>query len=656
MSDRKNQLQDKISGIHASPRDIYEGLCMVAPSPELQQRIKAEFERLGLRPDGEAALTSSAGKAAAKTRSRKASARKGSRKAGAADAAATAAAGADVSELVAGLIRLKHEERMGLNDGLIVPGIYYPVGTPAAVVRSAAADRAPLRGTLRVIVVLVQFSGTAMTRTAQHFRDLFFSTGVLPNGSVKEFYREVSNGLIDIAGDVVGPFTLPNPMSYYAHGASGMGGAAPNARTMASEAAAAANPTVNFAPYDNDGNGYVDAFIVVHAGPGAEVTGNTNHIWSHKWVLPSEYNADGTKIYAYLTVPEDSKIGVCAHELGHLLFGWPDLYDTDYTSSGIGNWCLMSGGSWNGGGDIPAHPSAWCKVNQGWVSVLAPTTNQMASIADVKTSRNVYRLWQNGAPGSEYFLVENRQRTLFDRQLPGDGLLIWHIDESIGSNSNEVHPKVALVQSDGLRQLESGANRGDAGDPFPGSAHNAAFTKTSNPSSKSYAGADTCVAVTNISASGPTISARLGVRCIKLKDKEIFKEVHKEKIETLEKPFRDHKGIFKEVEKPVTDKAAGFDKNPASEKFRDKLRDKLNEKLTEGGGGGFHNQFGAPFPQPDKNYAEAGNAEPYINSELRPDLSQGALLSEEDYNEVQAQMQSGSAEAKRLYDTKPRET
>ena len=26
---------------------------------------------------------------------------------------------------------------------------------------------------------------------------------------------------------------------------------------------------------------------------------------------------------------------------------------------GIGNWCLMAGGSWNGGGDIPAHPSAW---------------------------------------------------------------------------------------------------------------------------------------------------------------------------------------------------------------------------------------------------------------------------------------------------------
>ena len=148
---------------------------------------------------------------------------------------------------------------------------------------------------------------------------------------------------------------------------------------------------MNFAPYDNDRNGFVDAFIVVHAAPGAEATGNENHTWSHKWVLTgSAYNADGTKIFGYLTIPEDCKIGVCAHELGHLLFGWPDLYDTDGSSEGLGNWCLMGGGSWNGNGDIPSHPSAWCKANQGWVSVVNRTTNGVVTIKDVKTGRQVY--------------------------------------------------------------------------------------------------------------------------------------------------------------------------------------------------------------------------------------------------------------------------
>jgi M6 family metalloprotease-like protein len=93
---------------------------------------------------------------------------------------------------------------------------------------------------------------------------------------------------------------------------------------------------------------------VVHSGSGGEETGNSGDIWSHKWTLPSVYATDATQIFAYLTIPEDAKIGVCAHELGHLLFGFPDLYDVDDSSEGIGSWCLMAAGSWNGGGDVPA--------------------------------------------------------------------------------------------------------------------------------------------------------------------------------------------------------------------------------------------------------------------------------------------------------------
>ena len=181
------------------------------------------------------------------------------------------------------------------------------------------------------------------------------------------------------------------------------------------------------------------------------------------------FDADGTKIFGYLTIPEDCKIGVCAHELGHLLFGWPDLYDTDGSSEGVGNWCLMGGGSWNGNGDIPAHPSAWCKADQGWVSVVNRTTNGTVTIKDVKNDHKVYRLWKNGAAGKEYFLLENRQRTLYDRKLPGEGLLVYHVDEAIEGNEDENHPLVKLLEADGLNHLRDGANRGDAGDPYPGS-------------------------------------------------------------------------------------------------------------------------------------------------------------------------------------------
>jgi immune inhibitor A len=79
----------------------------------------------------------------------------------------------------------------------------------------------------------------------------------------------------------------------------------------------------------------VDAFVVVHAGRAAEETMNGRDIWSVKWTLPMERSVDGeklfstnesntltvstdVKIYGFLTVPEDAKCGVCAHEIGHL--------------------------------------------------------------------------------------------------------------------------------------------------------------------------------------------------------------------------------------------------------------------------------------------------------------------------------------------------
>jgi immune inhibitor A len=620
-----------------------EDLCRVAPSPALQEKIHSHLEAINLVPQPQ--LEAAPGPAKGKRKAAKKAPRKSS---------------AQVEELVASMLRLRQRNPAGMNDGLIVPGTEFPTGTPLRVVRRAALERAPLSGTVRVIIVLVNFTDKSMTKTKKHFEDLFFSTGVISTGSVKEYYKEVSKGIINLAGEVVGPITLSNTMAHYANGDSGTGPTEPNARTMARETAVAVNPTVNFAPFDNDGNGFVDAFVVIHAGSGAEETGNVNDIWSHKWVFTGgALNADGTKVFGYLTIPEDALIGVCAHELGHLLFGWPDLYDTDGSSEGIGNWCLMAGGSWNNGGKTPAHPSAWCKANQGWVSVSVQTSNQVVNIADVKTGFKVHRLWKDGAPGSEYFLVENRQKTKFDKFLPGGGLLIWHIDESISENSNESHPKVALMQADGLKQLEAATSRGDAGDVYPGTTNNKTFNKASNPNSKSYASSDTCVGVTEIGAAGATMSARLSVKCGVVKNlakdltdtKSLVKDLTDgakslltDKASQVDKSLVDKltdKTLEKKPEKPLIDKSTGFDKNPIEGKtFNEKFTDKPSDKPIEGGGGGgFPGMFGA---------------QPFIGSELRPDLSQGALAGEEEYA-GEEQPEITSPQAKRNYDTKVRE-
>lgn len=137
-----------------------------------------------------------------------------------------------------------------------------------------------------------------------------------------------------------------------------------------------------------------------------------------------------------------------AHEIGHLVFGWPDLYDNSGATRGVGNWCVMSRGTWGfvpgaAEGTVPCHPSEWCKVEQGWVDLQASKGVRSISLADVKgtavikplkpsvSSTNstdntgvVYKLWTNGdANSKECFLIESRKKYGFDRSLPGEGLL-----------------------------------------------------------------------------------------------------------------------------------------------------------------------------------------------------------------------------------------
>eukprot|EP00877_Chromochloris_zofingiensis_P000495 jgi/Chrzof1/10446/UNPLg00373.t1 len=425
---------------------------------------------------------------------------------------------------IGNLIRLRGLSRLpGLNDGLIYPLDSFPEGTSLNVARAAALNKAPLRGAINALVVLVEFPDKrfAEASTKEHFENLFFSDGT-PQLSANEYYKRVSNGAIRLTGAVAGPYRMPFNLSYYANNDSGMSPQEPNARTLAQHAVEAVNADFSvgsLAGYDNNGDGYMDAFVIVHAGPGAETLPGPDryqNIWSLKWVLPNHgyQPRDGPAVYPFLTVPEDSQVGVCAHEIGHLIFGWPDLYDTDYSSAGLGNWCLMAGGSWNNTngvqGTLPCDPSAWCKVQQGWVNVLVVSSPEQAlQIMDVKKgNRNVFRVDIKG-DGTEYLLIENRQRTGLDEGMPGAGLLIYHVDETVADNKDDWHPKVMLLQADGRFDLNYNRNGGDDSDPFPGKSRVTEISDDTTPNTSSFNRTRSGIRISLISNPGETMTCQV---------------------------------------------------------------------------------------------------------------------------------------------------
>jgi len=364
--------------------------------------------------------------------------------------------------------------------------------------------------TFRVIVILADFddkpaSGGLIYGLKEDFEQLLFSfDNYDTHYSMSEFYRDNSYGGFIMIGDVVGWYRMPEDYAYYVNANYGFSSYPTNAQHLAEDALLMADDDVDFSLYDNDGNGYIDGVFIIHSGLGAEQTGSDYDIWSHNSGLHSSLYLDGVTATQYSMEPEENSssglvtMGVFAHEYGHTL-GLPDLYDTDYSTDGIGYWSIMAGGSWGSNGARPSYFDAWCKYQLGFVEPTNIISNQLdVAIATSYYNPVLYRVWQDGIVGQQYFLVENRRKIGYDINAPGSGLIIYHVDESMWSNDDEWHRLVNVEQADGRYDLENDVNNGDGSDPW-GTETATHFDDLSVPNSRAYSGAQTLVAVWNIS-------------------------------------------------------------------------------------------------------------------------------------------------------------
>jgi M6 family metalloprotease-like protein len=380
----------------------------------------------------------------------------------------------------------------------------------------------PPTGTRNVLVILVEFQDRPFVLPQADFDGLMNQPGFNGYGSFKEYHVDNSFGQLILNSTVAGPFMLSHDEAYYG---TNRGGWDARPRQMVAEGVDAAEAAgLDFSQFDNDGNGYVDGIIVIHAGYDEAAGAPSTAIWSHAWVL-SNYSRtyDGVVIDDYCTTPElagisganISDIGVLAHEFGHNM-GLPDTYDTDYEQGGgyaygTGYYDVMADGCWNNGGYTPANHIAYAKTMLGWQT--ATVLNGMSTTITLPNANDnniSYRI--NTTTENEYFLLENRQLTGWDTYIEGHGLLIYHIDgpyiDTAGNaiNANPAHQGVDIEEADNHEYWGESA----AADPFPGTANNTSFTDTTTPSAQAWDGANTGVPITNIAENAGVISFDVG--------------------------------------------------------------------------------------------------------------------------------------------------
>jgi len=425
-------------------------------------------------------------------------------------------------------------------------GAYNLMNAESRVAAASPQTATAVSGTLRMPAFIVWFSNTVPADTANAIYDSaavaakLWGTPSAPPYTSTTYYREISGGRLTVAGVVLRQgFRVSKPDSFYSGGSS-CGGVCGTTGVpqLISELVTQAEATVDFSKYVDTLTGYVPAIAILAQQVPGECIGvnpaSRNSIWSHRYSYsdwtgspivtnapwpghPGQY----VKIDDYIitglqggsggcTSGELMPIGTVTHETGHL-FGLPDLYDTDpnFLTEGLGHWDLMASGN-EQTFDRPAHMSAWSLSFLGWINEVPITTSQTVTTGPIETSDTAWIVPMPGTPDHEFFLIENRQPIGSDSMMSGHGLMIYHtdtvlIDQRLGANNvNALNPHgIWILEAKGDTGLDCTwpapcNDRGDAGDPYPGTVNNTSLDSTSHPASLTNAGAFTGVIIDSI--------------------------------------------------------------------------------------------------------------------------------------------------------------
>ena len=328
--------------------------------------------------------------------------------------------------------------------------------------------------------------------------------------SCLHYFESQSRGQFTPQFDILGPVNLPSTRAYYGANKR-VNGTEVDAQlgTMIYDACRLL-PDVDFSDYDNNGDGMVDVVVVLYAGVGEAQAYRSvpESVWPCQWDMQESYawgcsvtgpfQLNGVTIdrYAVFNELEGNSdystlidgIGTFCHEFGHCL-GLPDFYPTNGGYSyGMSNWSIMDHGCYLDNAHTPAGYTSYERHFMGWMNLVDPVENTQYVLQPLNTEGGNAVKVTNDANPDEYYLLEYRVKTGWDAFLPGEGILVLHVDydkeiwEANTPNNISGRQRMTIIPADG--KLSSGSS---ATDPWPYGALDS-LTNYSNPPATVYTG------------------------------------------------------------------------------------------------------------------------------------------------------------------------
>ncbi|WP_208640055.1 M6 family metalloprotease domain-containing protein [Massilia violaceinigra] len=394
----------------------------------------------------------------------------------------------------------------------------------AAMMAPSASATAAVTGQMRGLTVIIDFSdapGTITKPQVESFLNDAAYTGFGNAQSVRGYFLAVSGNKLDYSNSVTRYYRATRPKSYYTDNSLDVG---PRAQELILEALnwVKNSEGFDFSTLSRDSTGHILGLNFFYAGEADSPW--SKGLWPHMGWLGEQFCSNGacTGSYQISDMGKQLAIGTFVHESGHLIMGWPDLYDYDGSSQGsVANFCVMGfGGVGHESQFRPTQPVGFLRYLAGWDTAieLNPAINRSAPtgrLSQTSGGHSLYR-WSNPANAAEAFYVEAIHKSDQNLYQPDQGLAVFHIDPA-GSNNDEWHPYIQMEHADGKRDPENNVNQGDGGDLFDGvatrafnaSVPNAVATKGTN--SLWWNGFASGFALSNISAPAKTVSFDVGV-------------------------------------------------------------------------------------------------------------------------------------------------